>query len=1185
MSKALLKTSTYKNTNYIVAEQAGAWHPIGDLQEIIYNLETTDIAENIDKSPQAEKVISGISSLWARTFIFKYALEVNPNANDNEGVKPLYNLLIEELKGFISFLALEIVNKSLSSTKIEIIKIPLDNGIFETIGEMLFDDRYLWRVEERLVDDANKEMPPVLQVIKLKNGSILGAASPYTLFFTPTEKKVEGVPAKFYNTKLNRWINPIVNLSNNELTAINSYVHMLRDSIEDFRMAIEKEGGQYNQGGMITFLESFMVELQGKGAGLQLIGTAPIFGGEENALHRGEGNTASNNPWSKFDKKLELFVDYENGRFYKTLADGRQSVKVEELLAPSEQIIKIKESLEDVDEFCYLLKIKTKSKNKEGKEMDLFEYYAVPLSDKGIILFKNLSTEAFSKLLTHQYSNEEQGFRHRLFGTKENGKIKISLNIEYYESDINDMISNYEVSKEYAHIETIGTGTEDPVAVMTWPNFVSQNWNQYFLYSNIPHNHTGNFTAKPIILDLENDDNYFKVKCEDGNETKLEYLPTNENTDIQNNGLIVLHKPSIKPQYEVYISEKPFLGVELRYGINKVIAGYVIQKVFTLQTQGFTPITIAVDFGSNNSAIGYSPTHNTDINPLVFKNRRQFLLGKEVSKEKRDKEDAMNQDLFFFQRGEENNEEPASGQEKREERKGQFKSMFLVHKINKSAISELANKEKHGVTSGSFVFEKNLPIVGKSLNAYILTNDNSLKFNLKWERKAPSNQAKGFVSLLDGDGGDDRSNTFLEGFFRKIILLAKVELFSEGIIDQLKWAYPSVMSEDLKHAIDGSWQAALPGVTVTEYTESQAVAFYSIYGSGTTGGQLGVSTYITGIGLDIGGSTSDIFVLSDENEGTCLIRQNSILMAADVLPKLIESSKNVQELIKSFLKENEKTFFIKGGSSLTSDNGGFYLNAIFDRLSSSQMQMFYSTLYNKNKYPFVATSFVAGFLVYYAGILVKESKPHVEGMRYNIGIYGKGGNIFNWLYAAHKDKAVINSFYQKAFLLGLMGKIEGNEKDYFEDFNFLTSTENNKMEVTYGMLAAGYLGEKDDTSITIGETGYKFDGEDLPSNHKLSDEEWRQFNRRLKVPADNFVVLELYIDHFAQFWKERAFANHEVLSKGKAEVRKHFATYLTNTHPEFRKAYNNTEGDTFNFKSSLLALQATCYLDKVILGR
>lgn len=181
--------------------------------------------------------------------------------------------------------------------------------------------------------------------------------------------------------------------------------------------------------------------------------------------------------------------------------------------------------------------------------------------------------------------------------------------------------------------------------VIAWPNFVSEKWNKYYLFSEYTDGDTEQFF--PI----------FKiggeiVKTIDGNFFTSRYKPTPEEerrVDIKQLATYPSGQSENLPKYNIISSNKPICGLSaiVKIAGKNIGAGYLMLRqdlVRDLTTVGTnSEAVVGIDFGSNNTCMYYN-TPNRGTNPIVFGNYRAVLVGRENNNPKAI---AENNELLF----------------------------------------------------------------------------------------------------------------------------------------------------------------------------------------------------------------------------------------------------------------------------------------------------------------------------------------------------------------------------------------------------------------------------------------------------------------------------------------------------------------------------------------------------------
>ncbi|NJN78456.1 MAG: hypothetical protein HC803_09150 [Saprospiraceae bacterium] len=168
---------------------------------------------------------------------------------------------------------------------------------------------------------------------------------------------------------------------------------------------------------------------------------------------------------------------------------------------------------------------------------------------------------------------------------------------------------------------------------------------KYYLYNDLPHNLKDNEVKAFPLLGTVNDDKSIALQQD---YEKLNYIQlgnSGEETNIKGVKIAVknpVNSPNRTLNYEIYESEFPFLGIELRVGSGEQqTAGYLITKSFTqiadtdelkLEFKGQSILkeaTVGIDFGSNNTCISFSSKADDTQKLVTLYNRRRFFMGSE----------------------------------------------------------------------------------------------------------------------------------------------------------------------------------------------------------------------------------------------------------------------------------------------------------------------------------------------------------------------------------------------------------------------------------------------------------------------------------------------------------------------------------------------------------------------------
>ncbi|MEO1451859.1 MAG: hypothetical protein AAFV07_20175, partial [Bacteroidota bacterium] len=392
-------------------------------------------------------------------------------------------------------------------------------------------------------------------------------------------------------------------------------------------------------------------------------------------------------------------------------------------------------------------------------------------------------------------------------------------------------------------------------SVAMWPNFIAENWTQYYLYTEFPENDKGTQMV-PFFRDAHSltplTDEYGKLMYAGGSNVdpdrlRVESLVKYPNLALDNS----FHK------YDIFRANKPMAGLELRRHIDgtQKVVGYVILKNPLDESMGEEMLRdystaphperalIGIDFGSNNSCVYFAREDGTDASPVPFNNRRVFLVGTEVVDRDLSRI-ALPHELYFFQNISPNN--------------GQVKSWLHEHDTRYMA----PGMEDQEIAGGVPIFKPNIHI--KDMNdRTITTNAGILHHSMKW-----LNEAGDVVKKM--------------AYLRTLWIKAVADLYAGGYQpSRLRWSYPGSFTQSEVTQYRKIYSEVIKATPLTgavvdldsiseASTESEAVSNYAL----GTDLALGSSNLV--LGIDMGGSTSDILIigLDRENRANRLMKQS-----------------------------------------------------------------------------------------------------------------------------------------------------------------------------------------------------------------------------------------------------------------------------------------------------------------------
>ena len=761
-----------------------AWDKIPQLEVFTKNILIPEIAVDKDgnSSVNIGTIVSGIPSVFARANLFKSALDnIQDKDADAAGLMLFYKSLISEWKGFISCIAL-----NYKDIEVNRIHLAYSDGqqlintanIYEPIGafgNMLFERQPLW-CDQSLANNTDKI--PFIDVISFK-GNVVGGTSPDSFLFTSVAYHLkEKLP--FVNVQNGKFIDPLKSeLNPQELFTIYGYAKHMLKNIEQFRSnygnleeLIRPEYGNMS-GCLQSWIEEMIVYQEKKGYPKLDHQAAPEVG----ALF--------NYPFSiLFNYSTELFGS--EGIIYNESKEGSISFDPKDLLLPdTTEIAQIDFGKEGMETRNYLkskpiLLLAAETKGQPNN----YAYFTLPLTPLALNVF-GATLEALVGI--SEASNVKSRITAIYDPNDKNGE-RLTVNLRLYTETGNEIIKEV--------IYKITSTSIEGKDILMWPNFISRQWNRYFLYSEIPHN-DAKFQATPFIGNVEDD--FFRIVLDEKGVPL--YLANNGRAAVvpekYGNIKAQLHVTSNnavadnKYKYEIYESNQPFkglkfahAGIDCGFGIIRYDGSGNTQSLpvnMLNSPRTLSPAFLGVDFGSTNSSIAYFSDHRNEVcESLKLTNKRVSLLSTDAKNN--DKRPAVEDEIFFFQ-----NDEILSNS---------IKSVLTIHDsrriVNEGNI--LSDSLMAQAVKGGFpCFEKNLPIENAEDNRYILSYNRigraELVYNMKWSSQP-----------ID--------KSYKTAYLSSLLLHVYAQLFIEGHEPHtLKWSYPSSMGKELLSEYRGIWDS------------------------------------------------------------------------------------------------------------------------------------------------------------------------------------------------------------------------------------------------------------------------------------------------------------------------------------------------------------------------------------------
>lgn len=759
--------------------QLNSWTPLTNTSVFINNIETPKLAKNTNIG----KLVSGIPSAFARVDLFKTALDFvannpRPNAADELSLNNYYFQLSDEWRGLIACIALDDAN--IKVNRIDMVysdgnDINRTTNVYEpkgAFGNMLLKRSELW-CEQDLPPNAPKI--PYINVIKYRS-VVVGATAPESLLFTSTGYKA--TPSKdcpWIDVNTGRLIDPLKStMTSIQIQSLYAYIGHLVQGLQNFNgyfSNLEPISLRPNYNSITRELQKWQDELEAKANAENIdltLGCVPPVSAD----------------FSGPFKELFCFKDIlygVEGIISEDFKTGSVQFDPKDLLLDENDAKIARVSLNIKPEDFGKLPILVLTARVENS--DKKAYFALPLSALGLNVYgKNVAA---------------------LVGMAGAGQvIASSLDAVY---NPNARTNNLQVDLK---IQTAGgkkrsfkkVYTSDSAIqnkdILLWPNFISPQWNAYYMYNELPHNgNTSDYKAIPFVGEMQ--DTYFRIILDEQNKPIL----------LSNNGKIVAPATKVNAEllvecndavadnrykYEIYKSDKPFKGVKLLSPTANE-GGYILVNYSSAQgtqlpkdwmlpgaTPALNPVSLGVDFGSTNTSIAYSSSV-TGEKGFDFSNQRVSLMGFELPGYPIQPRENQ---VFFFQGG----VTPIPS--------NSIKSILTLHDPRRlPALKQgetVSMRSAKAIVGGFPCFADNLPLSSSDSGTITLNFPQGVGqvkqiHNMKWEN-------------------DDNSKSYKSAFLKALMLQVYATLFEKGLYPtSLKWSYPSSMMGSLMHSYQLIW--------------------------------------------------------------------------------------------------------------------------------------------------------------------------------------------------------------------------------------------------------------------------------------------------------------------------------------------------------------------------------------------
>lgn len=1010
MSKALLiKSQVDKNGG-----EVGKWNNLNNATSYIQGIHTGRMLDDIS-AEKLGSLISGIPTPWARAKLFKFAFAAvatqDPNINA-EGLMQFYNMLHSEWRGLMAVIALY-PDRIRFSDPIKMDVHGHDYDIASAFGRMLFNDKDVWSNQDEL--SKNPDAQPFIQLIYYRD-HLVGGTSPLTGCFTGVDYSNLGNDASDIGWyRQGKFEEPMNYLTSEELQKLYLFVRNMNKNQQAFEQKINSQRGSnpvIDLNGFKAISRQWEAELKRKGYDkLREVGPVAQYGNLSvpfSDLFRSDVPVYM---------KPDFTFTYTNDGDYKVIGD------IQGLLSKDNYVVGWYEGSNEITKLSsspvYYLRVPDLTDNSNS-------YFSLPLSEQGIDIFKN----SLSTLLG--YSSVADGNTRLTAKINDAGQLAVTLVVEI---DGEAVTLN---KREYQIRWMTSNGR-----VILWPNFVSENWNKYYLYSEFTSDANENFvpffkSEGKILRNIRGEFltcDYEPAPEEDVlvDSKKLVSYPHGQGSDLLKYDILRTNKPMAGLMVKVKETGKPCNAGILMFRQD------LIKDLTNINVQ--SAATVGIDFGSNNTCVYYH-AGNHGAKPVQFVNNRAVIIGKENANTKAV---AENNELLFFSNYETHN--------------GQLKSWLHEHDSR-----YIAENTKEEIAGGVPVNRPNV-LVNRMDEFIIETQAGNLHYNMKW---------------LNDDKGIQKKRAFITSVWIQTCAFLIQNKMYPSIIN---WSYPGSMMEADVEELEKTFEVLINTMPISDKkvklgvrtTEAEAVCSYAL-----SNGNFSLNNNNMFLGIDVGGSTSDILLLAknpEKGNQASLFRESSVRLAAGVFFNTVINSDVFRRALLNFHESKCTKVHVANIQEIVKEQkkAPYYLNSIFDQLKTEDdYYKFYNSIADNAKVVFTIPAYVTGLLLYYSGMLIGKTikENNLDNItRIDVLSFGKGGRLFHWLRNAASNSTT-TAYYKTCLNAGVKRVIDRELEVKYRD----EIEEDNKAEVAKGLCDMQELNKlfAENQSDICGEIGIRF---------------------------------------------------------------------------------------------------------------
>lgn len=1126
MSKALLiKSQVDKNGG-----EVGKWNNLNNATSYIQGIHTGRMLEDIS-AEKLGSLISGIPTPWARAKLFKFAFAAvatqDPNINA-EGLMQFYNMLHSEWRGLMAVIALYPDRIRFS----EPVKMDVrgdDYEIASAFGRMLFNDKDVWSNQDEL--SKNPDAQPFIQLIYYRD-HLVGGTSPLTGCFTGVDYSNLGNDASDIGWyRQGKFEEPMNYLTAEELQKLYLFVRNMNKNQQSFEQKINSQRGnnpRIDITGFKAISRQWEAELKRKGHDkLREVGPVAQYG---NLSVPFADLFRSDVP---VYMKPDFTFTYTNDGDYKVIGD------IQGLLSKDNYVVGWYEEATEITKLSsspvYYLRVSDLTDNSNS-------YFSLPLSEQGIDIFKN----SLSTLLG--YSSVVDGNTRLTAKINDAGQLAVTLVVEI---DGEAVTLN---KREYQIRWMTSNGR-----VILWPNFVSENWNKYYLYSEFTSDANENFipffkSEGQILRNIRGEFLTCDYELAPEEEIlvdskKLVSYPHGQGSDLLKYDILRTNKPMAGLMVKVKETGKPCNAGILMFRQD------LIKDLTNINAQ--SAATVGIDFGSNNTCVYYH-AGNHGSKPVQFVNNRAVIIGKENANTKAV---AENNELLFFSNYETQN--------------GQLKSWLHEHDSR-----YIAENTKEEIAGGVPVNRPNV-LVNRMDEFIIETQAGNLHYNMKW---------------LNDDKGIQKKRAFITSIWIQTCAFLVQNKMYPSVIN---WSYPGSMMEADVEELEKTFEVLINTMPISDKkvklgvrtTEAEAVCSYAL-----SNDNFSLNNNNMFLGIDVGGSTSDILLLAknpQKGNQASLFRESSVRLAAGVFFNTVINSEAFRRALLNFHESKCTKVHVANIQEIVKEQkkAPYYLNSIFDQLKTEDdYYKFYNSIADNAKVVFTVPAYVTGLLLYYSGMLIGKTikENNLDNItRIDVLSFGKGGRLFHWLRNAASNSTTM-TYYKTCLNAGVKRVIDRElEVRYRDEIEV-----DNKAEVAKGLCDMQELNKMfpDNQSDICGEIGIRFTNSHGASRELCPIDELTGEYFDNDMNYFDFAGMECFEEFFNIFINfvsvktKLCMADNE-LRNDLADLPNKVSGYICqdSEYKSAKRKVNN--GGTFAYHQPLLIAEGACFLEKSLIKK